>query len=207
MAPHPQRHVKQPAALRLVAIMRAIARRRRRFSAGKLAKPASSVIFAPRNRRSAPGGTDMRLLRRTTATVASVIAIALFLLGPARAADPVGTWLTGDKKGKVRIVNCGGAICGTLVWLQEPNDPETHQPKTDKNNVDASKQGRPLIGVPIVLNMKPNGGDSWQGQVYNAEDGNTYSGSFTMSGANAAQLKGCVMGGLICKSQTWTRTN
>jgi uncharacterized protein (DUF2147 family) len=149
----------------------------------------------------------MKIFRSTTAIVPSAIAIALLLLAPARAADPLGTWLTGDKKGKVRIVNCGGAICGTLVWLQEPNDPDTHQAKTDKHNVDAAKQGRPLLGIPIVLNMKPNGADTWEGQVYNAEDGNTYSGSFAMSGANSAQLKGCVMGGLICKSQTWTRSN
>jgi uncharacterized protein (DUF2147 family) len=135
------------------------------------------------------------------------IVSTVVLVAPALAANPVGTWLTGDKKGKVKIVNCGDAICGTLVWLQEPNDPETHQPKTDKHNADASKQGRPLLGIPIVLSMKPSGAEVWEGQVYNAEDGGTYSGSFTMTGANSAALKGCVMGGLICKSQTWTRTN
>jgi uncharacterized protein (DUF2147 family) len=149
----------------------------------------------------------MKIFRITTVGLACMIGLALILLAPAFAADPVGTWLTGDKKGKVRIVNCGGAICGTLVWVQEPNDPDTHQPKTDKHNVDASKQSRPLLGIPIVLNMKPSGADAWEGQVYNAEDGNTYSGSFSMNGANSAQLKGCVMGGLICKSQTWTRAN
>jgi uncharacterized protein (DUF2147 family) len=149
----------------------------------------------------------MRLLRIATLAIVSAIVLALNLLAPAFAADPAGTWFTGDKKGKVKIVNCGGAICGSLVWLQEPNDPETHQPKTDKHNADASKQGRPLLGIPIVLSMKPSGADSWQGQVYNAEDGNTYSGSFTLTGANSAELKGCVMGGLICKSQTWIRTN
>jgi uncharacterized protein (DUF2147 family) len=52
--------------------------------------------------------------------------------------------------------------------------------------------------------MKPSGGDVWQGQVYNAEDGGTYSGAFTMTGANSADLKGCVMA-VLCKSQTWTR--
>jgi uncharacterized protein (DUF2147 family) len=56
--------------------------------------------------------------------------------------------------------------------------------------------------------MKPSGTpEKWDGQVYNAEDGNTYSGSFTMTGANSAVLKGCIMGGLLCKGQTWTRTN
>ena len=145
---------------------------------------------------------------RTTALVAvSAIALGLISIAPAFAADPVGTWLTGDKKGKVKIVNCGGAICGTLTWLAEPLDPDTQQPKTDKYNKDASKQDRPLIGVAIVLGMKPAGGDKWEGKVYNAEDGNTYSGSFTMRNANTAELKGCVMGGLLCKGQTWTRSN
>jgi uncharacterized protein (DUF2147 family) len=149
----------------------------------------------------------MRSLRTATLAAISAVVLASISAVPAFAADPLGTWLTGDKKGKVKIVNCGGAICGSLAWMQEPTDPETHQPKTDKHNSDASKQGRPLIGIPIVLSMKPNGADVWQGQVYNAEDGGTYTGSFTMTGANTAELKGCVMGGLICKSQTWTRSN
>jgi len=149
----------------------------------------------------------MRTFRIAAAVILPAIGLALIGVAPALAADPLGTWLTGDKKGKVHIVNCGGAICGNLVWLQEPIDPETKKPKLDKNNVDASKKGRPLIGVPIVLSMKPNGDSTWQGQVYNAEDGNTYSGSFTLTGANSAQLKGCIMGGLLCKSSTWTKTN
>jgi uncharacterized protein (DUF2147 family) len=149
----------------------------------------------------------MNNLRTSAFVAASAVALALMSIAPALAADPIGTWWTGDKKGKVKIVNCGGAICGALTWLAEPNDPETNRPKTDKNNKDASKQGRPLIGVPIVLGMRAAGGDAWEGQVYNAEDGNTYSGSFTMNGANTAVLKGCVMGGLLCKGQTWTRSN
>ncbi|MDE1974665.1 MAG: DUF2147 domain-containing protein [Hyphomicrobiales bacterium] len=149
----------------------------------------------------------MGIFRLTTAVIVSAIAVALVLVGPARAADPIGTWLTGDKKGKVHIVNCGGAICGTLVWLAEPNDPETHRPKTDSHNSNASLQSRPLLGIPIVLNMKPDGGDKWEGKVYNAEDGGTYTGLFVMSGPNTAELKGCVMGGLICKGQTWTRAH
>jgi hypothetical protein len=48
--------------------------------------------------------------------------------------------------------------------------------------------------------------DKWVGQIYNAEDGNTYRSSFTMNGANAVQIKACVIGGLVCKGQMWTRT-
>ena len=132
--------------------------------------------------------------------------VAANMAGTASAADAIGTWYTGDKGSQVRIVNCGGALCGTLVWLKEPNDPATGRPKTDKHNADASKQGRPLLGVPIVLRMKPNGPSQWSGEVYNAEDGKTYSGSFTLTGPDTADLKGCVLS-ILCKSQTWTRVH
>src|ERR1700680_4363946 len=118
-------------------------------------------------------------------------AIALTATGPARAADPLGTWYTADKDSQVRITNCGGALCGAPIWLKEPNDPATGRPKTDKNNADAGKQDRPLLGVPIVLAMKPSGTpDQWSGNVYNASDGKTYTGSVTMTGPDTAQLKG-----------------
>jgi uncharacterized protein (DUF2147 family) len=138
--------------------------------------------------------------------LATLVAITMAASGPARAADALGTWYTADKESQVRITNCGGALCGALVWLKEPNDPATGRPKTDKNNADTTKQSRPLIGVQIVLAMKPSGTDQWSGEVYNASDGKTYTGSFTMTGANTAELKGCVMS-VICKSQTWTRAN
>jgi uncharacterized protein (DUF2147 family) len=124
---------------------------------------------------------------------------------PALAADPLGTWYTADQKGQVRISNCGGALCGTLVWLKEPNDPETGKPKTDKENADEGKRSRPLIGIQIVLSMKPSGTpDQWKGEVYNSRDGNTYTGYFTVTGPDTAELKGCAMG-IICKTETWTR--
>ncbi len=145
---------------------------------------------------------------RTAAAALCLSAIVSMMSGPARAADPVGTWYTAERDSQVRITNCGDALCGALVWLKVPNDPDTGRPKTDKNNADAGKQGRPLLGVQIVLGMKPSGTpDQWSGDVYNAQDGKTYSGSFTMTGPNSAELKGCVLGGLICKSQSWTRAN
>jgi len=122
----------------------------------------------------------------------------------AQAAEPLGTWYTEGKDSQVRIVNCGGALCGSLIWLKEPND-ASGKPKVDKENADAKLAKRPLIGVQIVLSMKPTGTpDQWKGQVYNAKDGNTYTGYFTMTGADTAELKGCAMG-FICKSQVWTR--
>ncbi len=149
----------------------------------------------------------MRTLCPASAAVCFSIGLSLvasLAIAPAFAAEALGTWYTADKDSQVRITNCGGALCGALVWLKVPNDPATGRPKTDKNNADASKQNRPLLGVQIVLGMKPSGPNVWSGEVYNAQDGKTYSGSFTMTGDNTAELKGCVLS-VICKSQTWTR--
>jgi uncharacterized protein (DUF2147 family) len=145
-------------------------------------------------------------MNRILSVAAIVALLSLAAGGPTGAADPVGNWLTEGGKSQVRIASCGAALCGTLVSLREPNDPATGKPKLDRNNADSGKRTRPLIGVAIVLGMKPNGTDKWAGQVYNAEDGKTYSGYITLTSANELKLQGCVAGGLICKSQTWTRT-
>jgi len=124
--------------------------------------------------------------------------------GSAWAGDPTGMWLSQDGDVKMKVARCGDAICSTIAWLKDPND-EKGKPKVDLNNADASKRSRPIMGSAIILPMKADGADKWSGQVYNAEDGKTYSGSFALSGANKADLKGCVA--IICKTKTWTRTN
>jgi uncharacterized protein (DUF2147 family) len=139
-----------------------------------------------------------------------LLAAAAFLVlagSGAFAADPVGVWLTEGGKSRIRVADCGGALCGTIIGLQEPNDPATGKPKVDKNNSDQAKRARPLIGVQIVLGMKPSGEGKWAGQVYNAEDGKTYSGNLTFTGGASLKLEGCALGGLVCKAQTWTKAN
>ena len=53
------------------------------------------------------------------------------LSGAALAADAEGIWLSGDGGTKVHISNCGGKLCGKVVWLKEPIDSKTGKPKTD----------------------------------------------------------------------------
>lgn len=145
---------------------------------------------------------------RKLAGATVVFGYAMSCAGGAWAADAVGTWLTEDGKARVHITHCGGtALCGAITWLKEPIDPDTGQPKTDIHNADASHRGRPLIGTQILLGMKPSGEpDKWEGKVYNAEDGDTYTAYLTVLGPSSLKLQGCVLGGLICKGQTWSRT-
>ena len=109
----------------------------------------------------------------------------------------------------MRIANCGGAPCGTLVGLKEPNDPATGRPKTDKeNNADASKQSLAAhwradrARHEAELGTPP---DQWSGNVYNASDGKTYTGSSTLTEHRRAQKAGKMS--VICKTQTWTQAH
>jgi uncharacterized protein (DUF2147 family) len=123
---------------------------------------------------------------------------------PALAADPTGNWITEEGKATVRVTDCGGALCGTIVSLREPNDPQTGRPKVDKLNADASKRSRPIIGTQILISVKPDGANKWTGQVYNPEDGKTYPASVTLQNAKTLKVQGCALGGIICKTNTWT---
>jgi uncharacterized protein (DUF2147 family) len=145
-----------------------------------------------------------------TAILRSVVASALLCMpfaDLAGAGDPSGIWLTEGGKARVRIAACGGALCGTITWLKEPTD-QAGKVKTDELNADASKRNRPVVGVPIVLGMKPSATpDKWAGQVYNVEDGKTYAGSLVLTGTTTLKLEGCALGGMVCRAQTWTRAN
>ncbi|HEY8383621.1 MAG TPA: DUF2147 domain-containing protein [Microvirga sp.] len=125
---------------------------------------------------------------------------ALVLTAPAlaQAPDPSGTYLSETGETRVRIARCGGAYCGTIIAVKG----ETK----DVNNADTGLRGRNLVGVQMISNIQPSG-DGFTGQLYNYKDGKTYSGKMSFQGGNAMQLSGCVMGGLICRSQTWTKVN
>lgn len=119
-----------------------------------------------------------------------------------------GTWLTdaGPRQAKVEISECGrGALCSKIVWLKQPND-SRGKPHRDVLNTDDSLRGRPILGMPVLSNLQKSGDRSWQGNVYNPEDGKTYKAHFTLIGKDRAQLKGCAMFGMACREKIWTRT-
>ncbi len=122
----------------------------------------------------------------------------LLLTGAAQAqtSDPSGTYLSETGETRVRVTKCGSAFCGTIVAVQGE--------AKDVNNPDAGKRGRSLVGVQMISNIQP-AGDGFTGQLYNYKDGKTYNGKMSFKDGNTMQLSGCVLGGLICRSQTWTK--
>jgi uncharacterized protein (DUF2147 family) len=135
-----------------------------------------------------------------------MLAAALLTPAPARAADPSGHWLTQDGDATIRIGRCGGALCGRIVALREPRDPETGRTKTDEHNRNDSLRSRPLIGVSIVVGMQPSARPGqWTGQVYNPEDGGTYPAKLILLNPRSLRIEGCIVPEVFCDGQTWTR--
>jgi uncharacterized protein (DUF2147 family) len=163
-----------------------------------------SMLFAlktaaSKSRASAHSSRRDALRAGALACVLTLAAAPLALAG-----DPSGTWLTQGGRAKVRVGDCGGALCGTIVWLRDANDPATGRARTDANNADASQRNRPLVGVQVVSGMHPAGAvDKWVGSVYSADRGKTYSGSMMLKTPTSLVVEGCVMA--LCNNETWTR--
>lgn len=113
----------------------------------------------------------------------------------------IGTWHSPVKNGIISIQRCGASICGTL---ESGDDIKADPAVKDVNNKDESKRSRPLKGIPMLSGFTWSDGAWSGGQVYNPNDGRTYSGKITPVDANSLKLRGCVFVPL-CKTDTWTR--
>ena len=119
-------------------------------------------------------------------------------LAPALAADPTGDWRVADGVANIRVAQCNGSMWGAVSWEKTPGG-------RDINNPDVSKQSRPSLGMPILIDMKKKPGvDQWEGQVYNAKDGQFYSSTIKPIGPDQLEIQGCVLG-FLCGGETWTR--
>jgi uncharacterized protein (DUF2147 family) len=119
-------------------------------------------------------------------------------LSAASAADPTGDWRVAEGVANIRVAQCNGNVWGAVAWEKTPGGRDT-------NNPDVSKQARPTLGMPILIDMKKKAGvDQWEGQVYNAKDGQFYSATITPVSNDELEIKGCVLG-FLCGGETWTR--
>ena len=98
----------------------------------------------------------------------------------------------------IRVAQCNGSMWGAVVWEQKPGGRDMHNP-------DVSKQNRPTLAMPILIDMKKKPGvDAWEGQVYNAKDGQYYSSTIKPVDPDHLEIQGCVLG-FLCGGETWTR--
>ena len=99
-------------------------------------------------------------------------AALLAITGPseASAADPSGIWAKDDGSAKVEIKKCGRGLCGSVVWLRNPND-SRGKPLHDVRNENASLRGRPIIGRGPIPGLFINSGHGHTGWTLSAGSG------------------------------------
>jgi len=132
--------------------------------------------------------------------------LALAAISPSAAENPTGVWAMSNGKVTVRVSNCSGNLCAKIVGLAEPISKIDGKPKIDRETPDPAKRKRPLMGLSILIGMKPAGDGLWKGAIYNPDDGNTYSATVRHDGGKTMKVKGCVAG-ILCKTNTFVKAN
>jgi uncharacterized protein (DUF2147 family) len=137
----------------------------------------------------------MRKLTSISLSIITLVPIVLafsFALGePARAATPndvAGDWATPGLGAVVRLGACpddGERLCGRLIWAWDP-----------------SRVQRGSIGGQMLHDFAWRDGAWVDGEVFNPQDGRTYSGSIRLDG-DVLRLRGCA--GPFCQTQVWRR--
>jgi uncharacterized protein (DUF2147 family) len=105
----------------------------------------------------------------------------------------LGTWRNPRNSVHVKTYPCAGKLCGEVIWA------------SDKQQEDARKAGTPrLVGKQLFSDFALEG-KIRRGKLFVPKQGRTFDGTVTIVDADTMEVRGCALGGLICKTQTWTR--
>jgi len=117
----------------------------------------------------------------------------------------IGLWEPSNGKARVKIEKIGSKYYGKIVWLREPNDPQTQQPKVDKNNPDESMRSVPLKGYRMLKDFVFKSGEWTDGTIYDPESGSTYSCVITVKDENTLDIRGYVGVKALGRTDVWKR--
>lgn len=131
--------------------------------------------------------------------ILSTIAIGAALVAlPAQAiakAPIEGHWKNPKGSVVVRVAACGDAFCGTVTDASA------------KARATARDGGTPsLIGTRILSGVRAIGNGTYKGHAFDPKRNIHAPATIRMQGNKTLVIKGCVLGGIICKEQRWTRT-
>ncbi len=136
--------------------------------------------------------------------ILALAALPLAGLSAQAATDPVeGIWLTESGGAHIEIAPCGQSMCGTIIWLKDPNR-EDGTPKRDINNPEEDRHDDPIIGLQMIKGFEKEEPGVWEdGEIYDPESGKTYNSNMISRDADTLEVEGCVL--FFCQEQTWTR--
>jgi uncharacterized protein (DUF2147 family) len=129
-------------------------------------------------------------MMKTFAFLASVLLAA----SPASAQALEGQWTNYKKNVVVQVERCGAAYCGRVVHASE------------KAKAKARKGGTAnLVGTQILTGLKPVGDGKFRGRAFVPKRNIHATATVRQVSDDVMQVQGCVLGGLLCDNERWTR--
>lgn len=126
--------------------------------------------------------------------VTAIIASLVLAAAPASAQALEGQWTNFKKNVVVQVERCGTAYCGRVVRASE------------KAKAKAAKGGTPnLIGTQILTGLVPTGAGKFRGRAFVPKRNIHATAYVRQVSDDVMQVQGCVLGGLLCDSERWTR--
>ena len=119
--------------------------------------------------------------------------LALFA-APASAQAIEGQWTNYKRNVVVQVERCGPDYCGRVIEASA------------KAQEKARKGGTPkLVGTQILTGLKPIGDGRYRGKAFVPKRNIHATATVRQLSANVMQVSGCVLGGLLCDNEKWTR--
>lgn len=98
--------------------------------------------------------------------------------------NPNGVWARSDGNAQVRIARCGASLCATNTWIRDPSSGEA-------------------VGDVLIMKVSQAAGEL-TGTAYDPKRKLNFQMRISGS-ADTLKTRGCVVGGLLCKSVSWKR--
>jgi len=106
-----------------------------------------------------------------------------------------GVWRNPKNSVHLEIKPCGGSACGYVVWANADA------------KADAMKGGtKQLVGTQLFRDLQPDKAGVLRGRVFVPDLNMTFSGKAVPDG-QTLKATGCLLGRVLCKSQTWVRVS
>jgi len=103
------------------------------------------------------------------------------------ASSPTGIWLDHTGRGAVEITDCGGKLCGHIVWLKDA-----------ANNTTCGRQ--------VIGNVKPMTSGRWDGGwIYDPEKDSKYDVEITHQSDQKLKVMGYAGVRFLSETMIWTR--
>lgn len=108
-----------------------------------------------------------------------------------------GYWTNQTRSVVIALTPCSEAgWCGTVVWASEEAVADARHGGTAS-----------LLGTELLHGFVAVAPNRWKGRIFLPDLGKRSSAELRQLDANRLMVRGCTIGGLLCKSQVWARTD